>query len=1183
MFLVDTGAEISLLKVAKLIGSTPMDDKNICTLTGISDTGINTLGSVNANIQINDSQLIHEFQLITDDIAIPTDGILGRDFLTKYHCNIDYDTWLLSGTVGSEKFEFEIIDNLEGNIYVPPRCEAFRKINLPDVKSVYLIKSHQTERGVFVANSIVDKNFPYVKILNTTNKTVKVDKNLTETITNIDNYEVYNFYQEIKNKRNKKLLKSLKLDRVPTKAKNKLIELCQKYNDIFSLENDHLTTNNFYKQTINLEDPRPVYIKNYRTPESQLQETNKQVRKMLDDGIVRHSTSHYNSPIMLVPKKSNQDEKKWRLVVDFRQLNKKILGDKFPLPRIDEILDHLGRAKYFTTLDLMSGFHQIELEEDSKKFTAFSSSNGHYEFNRLPFGLNISPNSFQRMMTIALSGLPPECAFLYIDDIIVVGCSINHHISNLENVFSKLRHFNLKLNPAKCNFFGTDVTYLGHHVSEQGIQPDKTKFEAIEKYPRPENADDVRRFVAFANYYRRFLPQFAKIANPLNRLLRKNQPFIWSDICENAFQEIKTKLLSPEILQFPDFEKTFILTTDASKVACGAILSQGHGDIDLPVCYASRTFTKGESNKSTIEQELVAIHWAINHFRPYLYGRKFIVRTDHRPLVYLFSMKEPSSKLTRMRLDLEEFDFSVHYVPGKSNVGADALSRVVIDIEDLKQMYVLLVQTRARTKQQMQQSNQSTKVDEPDQLEIKIYETININDVFSLPKLEIVGIDDAQTGIKVSIKDKRNRRELTPALIIPMPLSDTNDNLSKIVQNIVEQANKLKIDKLALALTAEFSSLCDIHKFIESFKRNSKKLSLVLFKTRKTIHDEDEIHRIIQYYHDSSIGGHVGANRLWKKLKAYFHWKGMLSTIKKYVKKCIQCKLNKQSTKTNEQITETTTPRTVFDSVAIDTIGPLTKSQNNNRYALTLQCDLSKYVIIVPIPDKQAQTLAKAFVESLILVFGCPKSIRSDLGTEYKNELFDKIAKFLQLEQKFSTAYHPQTIGGLERNHRCLNEYLRAFSNELHDDWDSWIPYYTFCYNTTPNTETQYTPFEIVYGKQVTFPTHIVNSQIADPVYNHDEYYSNLKYRLQTIAKRVKDAIIKTKKKRIQVQKNVHPIDINVNDQILLKSETNKKLDHIYEGPFTVLGVEHPNLTILYTPTNQEKTVHKNRIIKFNN
>lgn len=252
-------------------------------------------------------------------------------------------------------------------------------------------------------------------------------------------------------------------------------------------------------------------------------------------------------------------------MVDFRKLNKKIIGDKFPLPRIDEMLDNLGRSKYFSTLDLTSGFHQIELNENSKHYTAFSSTSGYYEFNRLPFGLNISPNSFQRMMTIAFSGLPPDCAFLYIDDIFVVGCSVNHHINNLETVFKKLRQYNLKLNPTKCNFFKHEVTYLGHYISKNGILPDPAKFNVIKNFPIPKNSDEVRRFVAFCNYYRRFIPNFAGIAHPLNKLLRKNTKFEWSIECKTAIDQLKNKLISPPILKFPDFKREFILITDSLK------------------------------------------------------------------------------------------------------------------------------------------------------------------------------------------------------------------------------------------------------------------------------------------------------------------------------------------------------------------------------------------------------------------------------------------------------------------------------------------------------------------------------------------------------------------------------------------------------------------------------------------
>lgn len=319
-----------------------------------------------------------------------------------------------------------------------------------------------------------------------------------------------------------------------------------------------------------------------------------------------------------MPKKSSSGEKKWRLVIDFRKINSKLIGDKFPLRRIDDILDQLGRSKWFSVIDLISGFHQIPLEEESPNITSFSTDSGSYRFTRLPFGLSISPNSFSRMMSIAFSGITPDRAFVYMDDLIVLGCSVNHHLENLKKVFQTCRKYNLKLNPEKCLFFRKDVTYLGHKITDNGILPDESKYDVIYKYPVPDSPEAVKRFVAFCNYYRRFIPNFAELSHPLNKLTRKKAIFLWTKECQDSFEKLKQTLISPQILQYPDFTKTFIVTTDASNVACGADLSQNFNGQDLPISYASRSFTKGEANKSTIEKELTAIHWAVNHFSPYL-------------------------------------------------------------------------------------------------------------------------------------------------------------------------------------------------------------------------------------------------------------------------------------------------------------------------------------------------------------------------------------------------------------------------------------------------------------------------------------------------------------------------------------------------------------------------------------
>lgn len=260
------------------------------------------------------------------------------------------------------------------------------------------------------------------------------------------------------------------------------------------------------------------------------------------------------------------------MCVDYQMVNKKLVADKYPLPRIDHISESLGRAKYFSILDLYSGFHQVAIEKNSRDITSFSTDKGSYRWKVLSFGLSVSPNSFSRMMTIAFAGLPPEQAFLYMDDIIVIGCSENYHMSNLKQIFEICRKYNLKPNPQKCEFFRPEVTFLGHRGTVDGLLPDNSKIDAIKRYPRPVDKDATRRLVAFANYYKRFIRDFAKVVRPRNKLTRKNINFDWSSECEESFQLLKRRLASPPILKYPDFEKQFMITVDASNAACGAVL-----------------------------------------------------------------------------------------------------------------------------------------------------------------------------------------------------------------------------------------------------------------------------------------------------------------------------------------------------------------------------------------------------------------------------------------------------------------------------------------------------------------------------------------------------------------------------------------------------------------------------------
>lgn len=300
---------------------------------------------------------------------------------------------------------------------------------------------------------------------------------------------------------------------------------------------------------------------------------------MLDQGIIRPSESAWSSPIWVVPKKIDASGKqKWRLVVDFRKLNEKTLDDKYPIPNINDVLDKLGKCHYFSTLDLASGFHQVEMHPDDVEKTAFNVEYGHFEFLRMPMGLKNSPSTFQRVMDNVLKGLQNEICLVYLDDIIVFSTSLQEHIINLEKVFQRLRESNFKIQMDKSEFLKLETAYLGHIISKDGIKPNPDKISAIKKYPIPKTPKEIKQFLGLLGYYRKFIPDFARTTKPLTQCLKKGRKITLDPEYVNCFEKCKTLLTNDPILQYPDFSKEFNLTTDASNVAIGVVLSQG------PIC-----------------------------------------------------------------------------------------------------------------------------------------------------------------------------------------------------------------------------------------------------------------------------------------------------------------------------------------------------------------------------------------------------------------------------------------------------------------------------------------------------------------------------------------------------------------------------------------------------------------------
>ena len=1144
LLVVDSGASCCLLDKRHLTKNlnSYLDTSRIIEVSGVNGV-TTTLGTIDTFTEYNGYMYPITFHIM-DELPSNVIGLIGTNFLKKFGAKINFE---------NSKMTLRI-PRFEENFIIPPRTEVIAFVETCFSEQMVIL-NQEIQPQVYIAGAIVkpEKGKIPVRILNIKNKAVKVD-NLKPQAKPLKNYDILEIDGASKYNvaRTKELLSELKLTEIHDKDRPVIERLCIKYNDIFCLKDDKLTVTKIYQPSLTVKpDTHPVYTRPYKLPQAHKEEVQRQVDKMLSENIIENAISEWNSPLLLVPKKSAQDERKWRLVIDYRKLNNALQDDKFPLPNIEEVIESLAGAKYFSHLDLSQGYYQCELKPEDRPITAFGTSGGQYQMTRLPMGLKVSPSTFSRLMTVAMSGLNMERCLVYLDDIIVFGKTLEEHNRNLSDVFERLRKTNLKLNPQKCNFLKTELLYLGHLVSVEGVKPDPSKIEIIKQWSSPRSADEVKRFVAFANYYRKHIKDFAKLCSPLNKLTRKNEDFKWTEECERSFQYLKECFMNPPVLDYPNFSESniFTLHTDASGKALGAVLSNQN---TRPIAFASRALNKAELNYSTIENELLGVVWAIRHFRPYLYGRKFEIFTDHRPLVYLFTLNDPSSRLTKFRLALEEYKFDVIYKKGSENVVAGALSR--ISIEDLKALTpagTAFICTRSQTAKQKIQSDTSVKIDTPNNyIEIKIG---------SMKKNEAL------------------EAQLEQGIICIDP-NTTLTHLRGVMNRLVDLIKETKIKGLIVKNTIENKKLKDK---IEVLDIKGMPPIIILGRNTRQIDDRNEQKIIINDFHVLPTAGHAGIRRTINTIKQRYHWKTLENDVVSFIKRCTHCQRNK-SHYTKQPMQLTSTASQAFEKIFLDMVGPLLPDAEGNQYILTTQCDLTKFVTATPIMDKTTDAVAKAFVENVILNYGVPAQVLTDSGTEFMSTVFEKICKLLQVKKLNSTAYHHQTIGALENSHKVLGNFLRIQTNNSYGSWSAWIPFYKFAYNTTVHSATGKTPFELLFGRLCTLPSNLTGQYQTDPIYNIDDYTSILKYKLQVSQREARENLLKVKADRVsKYNQNAKDTNFTKGTLVLVKTEKGPKLETKYNGPYEILEDMGSNVKIAIKNNKDIDIVHKDRIREF--
>ena len=565
---------------------------------------------------------------------------------------------------------------------------------------------------------------------------------------------------------------------------------------------------------------------------------------------------------------------------------------------------------------------------------------------------------------MVLAGLQWTTCLVYLDNVIVVGRTFEEHLKNLSHVLKRLRAAGLQLQPKKCCLCAQKVEFLGHIVSPAGVSTDPKKIEKVANWPALTSKREVQQFLGLANYYRRFIADFARISRPLHKLTEKNMKFEWSPDCQSAFEDLRNRLVNAPILGFPDLEKQFILDTDASDSGIGAVLSQkDEAGAERVIAYASRVLSKAERRYCVTWRELLAVVTFAQHFRPYLFGRRFVLRTDHGSLTWLAHFKEPEGQLARWLERLQELDFEIRHRPGKRHQNADALSRLPCA-----------------------QCGRTTHDDD------------------SLP--EAIGALQENPGNFLEGKTEDEIRQLQ--------ISD--DSIGFILKakegGQRPSCNEVKGKGMAVRRLHQLWDRLEIHdgtlwRLYDDSAGKKKWLQLVLPR-----HLRDEV---LQELHSGVISGHLGEEKMLRQLKERFYWPGMYEDVKNWCQTCPTCVTKKSPVPKGHAPMQTVRAGYPMQVIAVDITGPFPESEAGNTYVLVVGDYFTKWMEAIPIPDQEATTVAAKLVDEVYCRFSPLEQLHSDQGRQFESNLVAETCKILRISKSRTTPYHPQSDGLVER------------------------------------------------------------------------------------------------------------------------------------------------------------------------
>ena len=907
---------------------------------------------------------------------------------------------------------------------------------------------------------------------------------------------------------------------------NQLVTLLYEYFDVISVDGEFGHTS-LVEHAIHTEDVPPIKCRARPINPWLEADLKQQVHDLLERQVIEKSKSPWNFPLVAAPKKNG----KIRWCVDYRKLNDITLKDAYPIPCIEDNLARLCNAKIFSCLDGSGAFHVIDVRKEDRAKTAFSTPWGSYQYKRMPFGLTNGPASYSRLIQLALEGIPASVAMPYLDDIIVTSVDMTEHFKNLERILQVHRQAGLKLQPSKCQLFQQQVEYLGHLVSEKGVQPVKSYLEIIDKWPMPRTKNEIRVFLGKTGYYRRFIKGYSGIAGPLSDLAGKGTPeeereeLQITPEMKTAFHTLKQHLQSAPILAYPRFnsEEPFIVDTDWSHDAnaIGGVLSQVQDGKERVIQYGSKKLSKSQRAYGATKGELTAFLYFAKHWSYFLRYRPFVLRTDHHPLRTIRSMQPQTSHTLRMLGVCADLDFDVVHRAGTKHLNADALSRAphVAAAPDAQ-------------------------------------DDVAVDDEIRIQSLMMIDgeLDEEETKETPPLQFGFLRQQLGP-------LQEEDEVLRQVSKWLKKEETPEASQLVQQAVHPEVRTYFHLKDRL-AFNEEGLITYLDPVSNRRLVCLPTSLWQpAVRQAHEE--GGHAGINATSQRLLEVVFFPHLKAEVTEVLKACVQCQKKRGKNNDQRHTLHATLAGFPFQRLCMDFVGPLHEKRlrvTKNKYIFTVRDTFSKWMEAFPVPAATSDAALSCLLTHVFPRFGIPEVLHSDRGTHFTANVFPAVAKRLGIKLTTTPAYNPKS-NPVERAHQDLGNILRAMMQDTDEGWETLLPQAVFAMNTTVHTSIGVSPFRVLFGRDPSTPLHLIygdpNDRRETSADTAQQYAHDVQQRLHAAHRAVReelDAAVERRRRQYHQEVSIyHPGQLVWLFTPAATPGVSRKLQTFWTGPWRIL------------------------------